>query len=175
MRSYEFIIETGVSERNGIDQLVRNHIKQDLPKLIAKSAPGLGTILALVAVGFDIYNNDYTNLALDSLAVVAPSPVQWAILATQLVNEYYGYCYINDDGSPADLAKDTYTDPKGTAARTLHLKDMLIKDLQNAFEEGKEKISGIQGQKNTRKVLTGMDTPGNPDPRKHPERYPYTQ
>lgn len=33
-------------------------------------------------------------------------------------------------------------------------------------------VSGKEAAQNMRNALTGMDTPNNPDPRKHPEKYP---
>lgn len=175
MRSYEFIVKETkgrVVAVPNIEAVIHTHLMQDLPKLLGKITPGLGTAIAVAMIGLDIYKKDWTNLALDSLTVVSPPPAQWAIFATQLVNEYYGYCYLNDDDTPADIFADMIDDRNSTLTRIAKLKTYIVNDLENAFATGKEKLSGKQAQQNFRATQVGMDTPNNPDPRKHPERYP---
>ena len=43
---------------------------------------------------------------------------------------------------------------------------------QPDYGEHKPRMTGQQAQRNYRQGQVGLDTPNNPDPRKHPERYP---
>jgi hypothetical protein len=50
--------------------------------------------------------------------------------------------------------------------RIAAIQDQLLQTLKS------DAVTGKQAAQNMRNSLTGMDTPNNPDPRKHPEKYP---
>ena len=80
--------------------------------------------------------------------------------------------FVYKNGESASAVKDMATDPVKFKDNISYMTSEFVEYLQELIGVGKQKISGKQGQQNMRAAMTGMDTPNNPDPRKHPERYP---
>jgi len=177
MRANEFILtETagaiGVPVPN-IKVLIPKLVAKSLPQLInIKTIPGVFNIVMLGLAANDLYNGDYTSAALNTAMVFTPPITSLVLVAVQIINSNYSEMFVYKNGEKASAVKDMATDPVKFKDNISYMTSEFVEYLQELIGVGKQKISGKQGQQNMRAAMTGMDTPNNPDPRKHPERYP---
>lgn len=178
MRSYEFIVNEAATAlvgkpRHNFKELVPGIVKKSLPKLFnIKTIPGVADVVFLGQAAYDLWKGDYTNAALDAAMIFTPTPVTLALVATQIINDSYSELFADINDKPASMVTDLANDPKKYWNNMDYMKDYFIDYLQELLAVGKEKLNGKQAQQNFRATQVGMDTPNNPDPRKHPERYP---
>jgi len=177
MRANEFILKEAASAvgmpRSNIKELMPKLVAKSLPQLInIKSIPGVMNIVALLGVGLNLSRGNYTDAALNTAMIFTPPLATVALIATQIINDRYSEMFVYENGDDASAVKDLATDPVKFKNNISQMAAEFGEYLQELMAVGKQKISGKQGQQNMRAALTGMDTPNNPDPRKHPERYP---
>lgn len=177
MRANEFTLrETagaiGVPVPN-IKVLIPKLVAKSLPQLInIKTIPGVFNIYALLSAGLNLYNGDYTSAALNTAMVFTPPMASLVLVAVEIINSNYSEMFVYKNGEKASAVRDMATDPVKFKDNISYMTSEFVEYLQELIGVGKQKISGKQGQQNMRAAMTGMDTPNNPDPRKHPERYP---
>jgi hypothetical protein len=144
------------------------------------------------------YKGAMMSLGVDSLAAVASVftggmagfAVQMAGVTALLTRDLYGKVYCldpktrqpmlctpgNEHNIPLQLEDDNLPGYQQRQADFKELIGEIIDDIKSsilsALPKDSDKITGKQGAANARDALRNMDTPNNPSPALHPERYP---
>jgi hypothetical protein len=144
------------------------------------------------------YKGAMMSIGVDSLAAVASVftggmagfAVQMAGVTALLTRDLYGKVYCLDPktrqpmlctpGNEHNIALQLEDDNlPGYQQRQADFKELIgeiIDDIKSsilsALPKDSDKITGKQGAANARDALRNMDTPNNPSPALHPERYP---
>jgi hypothetical protein len=144
------------------------------------------------------YKGAMMSLGVDSLAAVASVftggyggfAVQTAGVTALMTRDLYGKVYCldpktrqpmlctpgNEHNIPLQLEDDNLPGYQQRQADFKELIGEIIDDIKSsilsALPKDSDKITGKQGAANARDALRNMDTPNNPSPALHPERYP---
>ena len=144
------------------------------------------------------YKGAMMSLGVDSLAAVAAFftggyggfAVQMAGVTALLTRDLYGKVYCldpktrqpmlctpgNEHNIPLQLEDDNLPGYQQRQADFKELIGEILDDIKSSIlsvlPKDSDRITGKQGAANARDALRNMDTPNNPSPALHPERYP---
>jgi hypothetical protein len=164
---------------------VKALMAKSLPKLtlqgVFASIPIVNTIIGVAYVVPSLLKGDWVGagLALGSMTAgnipVVGTATGWSLAIAAVARELYNDIYSDMVGHDVTFEQDYAADPAGTRARAQELANEIYVELKALFQTNYPRLTGAQAQQNMRQAQTGMDTPANPDPRKHPELYPQSE